>query len=83
MRQPAERSSGDSAATTWSESAEKSVADEQDFEKNVVKTFSVFKPKSTIYTPTCGTWVKTFAELYKGSFIGDILFHLQADKSPE
>jgi len=27
--------------------------------KNVVKTFSVFKPKSTIYTPNCGTWVKT------------------------
>jgi hypothetical protein len=26
--------------------------------KNVVKTFSVFKPKSTIYTLNCGTWAK-------------------------
>ena len=27
--------------------------------KNVVKTFGIFKPKSTIYTPNCGTWVKS------------------------
>ena len=45
------------AAKTWPESAEKSTPDKQDFEKNVVKTFSVFKPKSTIYTPHCGSWV--------------------------
>jgi transposase len=25
-----------------------------------VKTFCVFKPKSTIYTPNCGSWVKAF-----------------------
>ena len=28
-----------------------------------MKTFGVFKPKSTIYTPNCGTWVSALAEL--------------------
>jgi len=58
LREPTERQSGDTAAAAWLESAEKSAADKQDFEKNVVKTFGIFKPKSTIYTPNCGTWVK-------------------------
>jgi hypothetical protein len=58
LRKPADRSPGDPAAKTWPESAEKSAAEKQVFENNVVKTFSVFKPKSTIYTPNCGTWVR-------------------------
>jgi hypothetical protein len=44
-----------------SELAQNHAADKQDFESKVVKTFSVFKLKSTIYPPNCGTWVNLLA----------------------
>jgi hypothetical protein len=57
LREPTKRPSGDPAPATWLELAQNHIANKQDFESNSVKTFSVFKPKSTIYTPNCGTWV--------------------------
>jgi hypothetical protein len=49
-------SSGHPAATIGSESAENFAACWEVLERNVVKTFVDITPKSTIYTPNCGTW---------------------------